>query len=55
MLRYTYKLFLICFAFIYYDFLSLTKGGVRVIDVRCNHLLASSALLDRTVIAGRRG
>jgi hypothetical protein len=30
---YTYSLFRICFSVVYYDVLSLTKEGVRVIDI----------------------
>jgi hypothetical protein len=51
-LRYVCSLFLICFAVVYYDVLSLTKEGVRVIDIKCNHLLASAARSDSTIIAG---
>jgi len=54
LLRFTYSLFLIGFAFIYYDILSLIKEGVRVIDIKCNHLLAPVALSDSTLIAGGR-
>jgi len=54
LLRFTYNLFLIGFAFIYYDILSLTKGGMRVIDIKLNHLLAPVALSDSNLIAGGR-
>lgn len=54
LLRFTYSLFLIGFAFIYYDNLNLTKGAVRVIDIKFNHLLAPVALSDNNSIAGGR-
>jgi hypothetical protein len=55
LLRFTYSLFLIGFAVVYYDIVSLTKGvgvGVGAIDIKSNHLLFSAALSDSTLIVG---